>query len=261
MKMVAAAKLRRAQDRVHAARPYAAALEEVLGSLVTRIDPAHYPMLREPREMKKVIVIVLSGERGLCGSFNSNTFRAVEHFYANHPEWHSEMILVGKKSRDYFKHHPHPILKSYDGVFGDLKPEHAKAIAEDVVAPFERGEIQGVYIVYNEFVSMSVQRVTERRILPIDPGEFSGGHGVEYLYEPDEVSILNDLLPRYVQFQIWRILSESAASEHAARMTAMEGATRNAEEMIDSLTLVYNRTRQAAITKELIEIVSGSQAG
>jgi len=267
MKMVSAAKLRRAQDRVIAARPYARALREVLASVSSRVKEAQHPLLGT-REEKRVALLVVEGDKGLAGAFNANINRSVAALLAEKKEWESVTILpIGKRALDYWKRRPSPLApKTYPGIFARVEYSHAKEIADWLTAEFVEGRIDAAYSVYNEFKSVMSQIVRRDRILPISRSEAAlaeapaGGATTDYIYEPDPETILARLLPRYLEFVIFRMLLESAAAEHAARMTAMDSASRNAGELIDSLTLTYNRARQARITKELIEIVSGSAA-
>jgi F-type H+-transporting ATPase subunit gamma len=264
MKMVSAAKLRRAQDRVIAARPYAKALRDVLASVSSRVKEAQHPLLAS-REEKRVVLLVLEGDKGLAGAFNANVNRAVAALLAEKKEWESVTLLpVGKKAFDYWKRRPTPLTaKSYPGIFARVEYEHAKEIADFLTVEFVEGRIDAAYAVYNEFKSVVTQIVRRDRILPISRSETAVAEAAptaDYIYEPDPETILTKLLPRYVEFVIFRMLLESAAAEHGARMTAMESATKNAGEMIDSLSLIYNRARQARITRELIEIVSGASA-
>lgn len=264
MKMVSAAKLRRAQDRVIAARPYAKALRDVLASVSSRVKEAQHPLLAS-REEKRVVLLVLEGDKGLAGAFNANVNRAVAALLAEKKEWESVTLLpIGKKAFDYWKRRPTPLTaKSYPGIFARVEYEHAKEIADFLTIEFVEGRIDAAYAVYNEFKSVVTQVVRRDRILPISRSETAVAEAAptaDYIYEPDPETILAKLLPRYVEFVIFRMLLESAAAEHGARMTAMESATKNAGEMIDSLSLIYNRARQARITRELIEIVSGASA-
>jgi F-type H+-transporting ATPase subunit gamma len=265
MKMVAAAKLRRAQDRVVGARPYAALLGSVLASVRKHAGDLKHPLL-EAREEKRVLVMVVAGERGLCGAFNTNVNRATAHLIAAHPEWTEVRILpVGRKAVEFWKKRKHPLTeKTYAGIFDSLKYAHAKEIAGFISAEFLAEKIDAAYVVVNEFRSILSQVVVTRKLLPLAPGTpataAAEGPGVEYIYEPDAATILAWLLPRYLEFGIFRALAESAAAEMGARMTAMGSASKNAGELIDKLTLTYNRARQARITKELIEIVSGAAA-
>jgi F-type H+-transporting ATPase subunit gamma len=281
MKMVAAAKLRRAQDRLVGARPYAQLLGSVLASVSARAGATRHPLLREREEKdeRRVIVVPISGDRGLAGAFNTNVNRATAHLIASHPQWTEVRLLpVGRKSVDFWKRRKYPFTeKTYPGIFSDLKYAQAREIAAFLSKEFLEDRIDAAYVVVNEFRSILSQVVHTVRLLPLSPegdakkppakaaGEkASAGEGasneIDYLYEPDPETILAWLLPRFLEFAVFRALLESAAAEMGAKMTAMDAATKNAGEMIDKLTLTYNRARQARITKELIEIVSGAAA-
>jgi F-type H+-transporting ATPase subunit gamma len=263
MKMVAAARLRRAQERVIGARPYARLLSDVLASVAARAADVRYPLL-EVREEKRVIVVVVAGDRGLCGAFNTNVHRATAQLLAAHPEWTERRILaVGKKAVEFWKRRGLPLTeKSYSGIFATLSYAHAREIAGYLSGELLADRIDAVYIVANEFRSILSQVVHTARLLPLSAAAPVPAEAVttEYLYEPDPQTILTWLLPRYLEFTIFKALLESNAAEMGARMTAMDAASKNAGELIDSLTLTYNRARQARITKELIEIVSGAAA-
>jgi len=262
MKMVAAAKLRRAQERIFAARPFAGALSEVLASVAARVDIAKHPLLRQVETERKVLLLVVTADKGLCGAFNANANKAAMNTIRDHPEWENvELLAIGRKAIDFFKRRPYTMRRQAAQVFQALSPATAQEISKSVVEDFLSEEIDAVYVVYNEFRSIMSQIVRVVRLLPIER-EWKEGQAqpVEYLYEPGPEEILNELLPKHVEFQLYRILLESAAAEQGARMTAMESATKNASEMISHLTLNYNRIRQAAITKEIIEIVSGAAA-
>jgi F-type H+-transporting ATPase subunit gamma len=267
MKMVSAARLRRAQDRAIAARPYAKALREVRASVSSRVKEAKHPLLAA-REERRVALLVVEGDKGLAGAFNANVNRAVATLLAEKKEWESVTVLpIGKKAFDYWKRRSTQLApKSYPGIFARVEYAQAKEIADWLTAEFVEGRIDAAYVVFNEFRSVISQIVRRERLLPISRSEATlteataGAPATDYIYEPDPATILAKLLPRHLEFAIFRILLESAAAEHGARMTAMDAATRNAGDMIDSLTLTYNRARQARITKELIEIVSGAAA-
>jgi F-type H+-transporting ATPase subunit gamma len=263
MKMVAAAKLRRAQDRMFAARPYAAALREVLSSVATRVgeeEMAAHPLLKAQEE-HNVLLLIVTADKGLCGAFNSNIIRAAMNAMREH-QWASVQLLpIGRKALDYFRRRPIPIRSEATQVFQALSLGTAREIARELIEDFVEDKIDAVYAVYNEFKSIIAQNVRVERLLPIERDwEIAKTTTVDYLYEPNPQQILTDLLPKHIEFQLYRILLESAAAEQGARMTAMEAATKNASEMIDYLTLTYNRIRQASITKEIIEIVSGAAA-
>jgi len=277
MKMISASKLRRAQDRVVGARPFALQMQRVLNSLASRVDPASHPLLadREDTADSKILLIVVTADKGLCGGFNTNVIKAASGVInAGGPV---ELGLVGRKGRDFFKRRGFEIRVEEIGIFQRVKYADAKRIAEAAIDEFTSGRVSKVLIVYNEFKSVMQQRVTTEQLLPIpkaaiagsDPLETRGGQtppkapvtgDVDYIYEPGPAQILGDLLPKHIEIQVYRALLESAAAEHAARMTAMDAATKNSGEIIDTLTLYMNKVRQAAITREIIEVVSGAQA-
>lgn len=263
MKVVAAARLRRAQERIIEARPYADKMREVLQSLSLRTDPKTHPLLVR-REMKRVELLAITTDRGLCGSFNQNVIRRVERFLReNHTEYAEiSLTMVGRKGLDYFRRRQVPITRDYIGKFREIDYQMAAAIGKDLVEAYTGEAVDGVFLVYNEFRSPLIQQVVMKDLLPIEPLEVESDYyyPVEYIYEPPAEAILSELLPRYVEIQIYRALLESIAGEHGARMTAMGSATENAQEMIEKLTLVYNKARQSAITTEMLEIVGGAEA-
>jgi F-type H+-transporting ATPase subunit gamma len=262
MKMVAAARLRRAHERIIEARPYADKMREVLQSLSLRTDPTTHPLLKR-REMKRVELLAITTDRGLCGSFNQNVFRMVEQFIREKKTAYEEISLtvVGRKGLDYFRRRSVPIIREYAGRFREIDYPVAATIGKDLVEDYTNEAVDGVFLVYNEFRSPLVQRVMVKDLLPIEPLKVEPDYyAVEYIYEPSADAILSELLPRYVEVQIFRALLESLAGEHGARMTAMGAATENAQEMMEKLALVYNKARQSAITKEMMEIVGGVEA-
>jgi F-type H+-transporting ATPase subunit gamma len=260
MKMVAASRLRRAQEAILSSRPYAHKMLEVLSSLALRTSPQAHPLL-VTREPKRVDLLVVTSDRGLCGAFNSNIIRMAEQFMAQRPEWEFSLHLVGRKAADYFKRRDVNIRKISLNILADVSFPHAAAVGEDIVENYLGEDFDQVFMVYNEFKSAIQQQVIVEQLLPIRPMDISEDYfAVEYTFEPSEDAILEELLPRHINIQIFRVFLESVASEHGARMTAMEAASKNAGEMIEKLTLLFNRTRQAAITKELIEVVSGAEA-
>jgi F-type H+-transporting ATPase subunit gamma len=313
MQMVSAAKLRRAQERALAARPYGQMLTNVLKSLVSRVeiyDPVtgdiRHPLLLR-REEKRILLIVVSGEKGLAGAFNSNILKAAQRFIATKEDKEISILAVGRKSRDFFRRRygaegPIRVIGEQVGVLNRVPFSVAKHVADQVCDLYMHGQIDSVYLVYNEFKSVIAQRLVVDEILPIeqigeadirmaegmseedrkraieaaqragagiraaDTSEMDkraaqfGTAQVDYIYEQDPSELFRGLMPKYVGIQIYRAMMESEAAEHAARMTAMDSATNNASDMIDSLTLVMNRARQAKITKEIIEIVSGAAA-
>jgi F-type H+-transporting ATPase subunit gamma len=264
MKMISAARLRRAQERIFAARPYSAALRQVLASVAMRIEgPEDHPLLEE-RDEKKVLLVVVTADRGLCGAFNTNIIRAAQNAIKDHPNWESVKLLpIGRKGNDFFRRRSIPIRAEAVQIFQALTLEKAREIAGILIKDFTEKEVDAVYVQYNEFKSVIAQNVRLERLLPIERFEDTpepSAPMIDYLYEPSPEAILAELLPKHIEFQLYRILLESAAAEQGARMTAMEAATKNASDMIASLTLSYNRIRQASITKEIIEIVSGAAA-
>ncbi len=271
MKMVAAAKLKRAQDRILSARPYGHKMRGVVGNLSRRVNRSSHPLLQK-RDSKRVEVLVVTSDRGLCGGFNGNIVRKSVEFLRQCEErgLHVNLSVVGRKGRDYFRRRPWHIRQEWTGVFDRLSYEHAIDIGGDLTDNFTKGTFDELYVIYNEFKSAIQQRVIVEKLFPIDASsEFGAGTqaaegaevlGGSYLYEPEENELLAALLPKHFQTQAFRILLESSAAEQGARMAAMDGATRNAGELIKKVTLYYNKTRQAAITKELMDIVGGAEA-
>lgn len=271
MKMVAAAKLRRAQGALVSTRPYARKMNELLRHLVTKIDLSIHPLLKE-REVKRVLLVVVSGDRGMCGAFNGNVIKAaIDHINSQYQHLLKEpdgvrIVTVGKKSTDFFSKKNYNIYSKYTGIFGNLQFSNAQTIIQRVVDQYLKGEYDKVEVVYNEFKSVIQQRIVIEQVLPIPPeqiqeaGDSRSLAQVDYIYEPSISDMINVLLPKHLVFQLWRILLESSTSEEGARMTAMNNATENAKELISELTLSYNKERQASITKELLEIVSGAEA-
>ncbi|HEY0159272.1 MAG TPA: ATP synthase F1 subunit gamma [Thermoanaerobaculia bacterium] len=261
MKMVSAAKLRRAQERMMAARPYSAGLREVLQSLSARADFATHPLLQDREQENKVLLLVVTADRGLCGAFNANILRAAQNAMSEKGWQHVELLPIGRKAIEFFRRRTTPIRRQGAQVYQALSLDTAREIAQGLIDDFISGEFDAVYVLYNEFKSVIAQRVTLERMLPLPRVEADAdAPSIDYLYEPGPGQILSDLLPKHIEFQLYRVLLESAAAEQGARMTAMESATKNASEMISHLTLTYNRIRQASITKEIIEIVSGAAA-
>lgn len=258
MKMVAAARLRRAQERVHNARPYANQMLALLGSLAARTEQRAHPLLAE-RPVEKILLVLVTADRGLCGAFNANLIRAAESYLEAHRDRKVSLLAVGRKGRDFFRRHRIEILADYTNLFSRLEFTHAQEIAKQVIDLYTRQAVDAVDFIYNESKTVLTQRLTIERYLPIKPVQPAAGEAlIDYIYEEPAEEIFNALLPRYVEIEVYRALLESAASEFAARMTAMDAASSNAAEMIDTLTLHMNRVRQAAITKEIIEIVSGA---
>lgn len=261
MKLVAAARLRRAQDAILASRPYAESLERVIAELAARTDRESHDLLAE-REGKRVELIVLTSDRGLAGSFNAQITRHVGNMYAGElADSDVSLRVVGKKGNEYFKRRDVHI-ESFDSAPTPANAlELSRSMSGRLIEDFTKGHFDRVYLVYNRFRTAISQDVTAQQILPVIPSEYEGGDTpTDFLYEPSRAEVLDHLLPLYVQIQIYRAELESIASELGSRMSAMDGATRNAGEMIEKLSLQYNRARQAAITKELLEITSGAEA-
>jgi F-type H+-transporting ATPase subunit gamma len=273
MKMVAASKLRRATERITGARPYAQQMQRVLGSVASRVGTAVHPLLtvRELGPESKTLVIVVSADKGLCGSFNTNIIKAAGSYVLGSSQA-CVLGLVGRKGRDFFVRRGFTIAFDEIGIFQRLKYQDAQRIAQTAMDVFIKGEVDRVMLIYNEFRSVMSQRVIVDQLLPVARADVddAAAHApkadlhalslVDYLYEPSPQDIFNQLLPRYVEVQVYRALLESNAAFFAAQMTAMETATKNSAEMIGSLTLYMNKVRQAAITREIIEVVSGAQA-
>jgi F-type H+-transporting ATPase subunit gamma len=273
MKMVAAAKLRRAQERVVAARPYANTMMRMLGRLAARAGDYQHPLL-DPRGDEHYVVALVTADKGLCGGFNTNLIKAAQQFMREHADKKVDLVAVGRKGRDFYRRRPVTMLGEYLNLTArTVKHEDAAQIARDLMEMYtaEGSTIDRVYLIYNEFKSVLSQRVTVKQLLPIPTEGFAEGETesrpagqgdvlIDYIYEQPPAEIFGSLLPRYVETQVFYALLESVASEHGARMTAMDAASKNAGEVIDTLTLNMNRVRQASITREIIEVVSGAQA-
>jgi len=265
MKMVAASKLRRSQERMMNARPYADQMRRVLASVASRVDPSLHPLLveREPGAENRTLLIVVTGDKGLCGGFNTNVIKAAGVFIESNKA-PSTLGLVGRKGREFFVRRGFHAMFEQIGIFQNLKYEDAQTIATTAIDAFLGGQVDQVMLVYNEFKSVMTQRVVIDQLLPIARGDVEGGTPdtprTDYIYEPSAQAIFNELLPRYVEVQVYRALLESNAAFFAAQMTAMDTATKNSGEMIANLTLYMNKVRQAAITREIIEVVSGAEA-
>jgi len=266
--MVAAAKLRRAQEAIVAARPYSRKMKELLGQLVSHADSPAHPLLTS-REVKNVLLVVVTADRGLCGAFNSNLIKAAnDHIKRNYSHLLElpnalRIIAVGKKGFDYFTKREVKLYSKHVGVFSTLEFSTAQTTVREVTEGYLQGEFDKVEVIYNEFKSVISQKVVVEQFLPITPSVSSSTAPpttLDYIYEPSRKEILADLLPKHLNFQMWRVLLESNAAEQGAKMTAMSNATENAKELQRLLTLSYNKARQAGITKELLEIVSGAEA-
>ncbi|HEV8474802.1 MAG TPA: ATP synthase F1 subunit gamma [Methylomirabilota bacterium] len=264
MKLVAAAKLRRAQERILSARPYASKMAELLGNLVAGTDTADgasHPLL-EQREGPRRQIVIITADRGLAGAFNSNVLRNSLAFIRASNTTEVTLVVVGRKARDFYRRRPWSVKRDMLGFWDRLAYAHACELADYFMSQYLDNEVDEVHLVYNEFRSVAVQRPVRQQLLPIPrtEGEGQAGEAVDYIYEPSPAAILGDLLPRHVRMQVFRALMESLAGEYGARMTAMEAATKNAKEMIEILSIQYNKARQEKITKELLDIVGGAEA-
>jgi len=269
MQMVAAARLRKLQAALESARPYADKMEGVIQSLLAQVEGDVHPLMEQREGPRHLDLVVVSTDRGLCGGLNTNLFRRIRAFLGENENSYKaiSLDLVGRKSREFFKRRKVSIRQTRVNLFPAVpRFETAKALSEELVQSFLSGEVDEVGIFYNEFRSVMTQRVTFRSLLPLtgksrDEADQTQGVGIgNYLYEPGREFLLRSLLPRYVAVQLFRVLLEAQTSEFAARMTAMDSATSNAKEMMDRLTLTFNRARQAAITRELMDIVNGAEA-
>jgi len=264
MKMVAAAKLRRAQDAAVAARPYAEKLQSVLSNLAAREEADAHPLLSQ-RGTGRALVVLMTADRGLCGGFNANVSKEAERFIRANEQGYDDidLMIIGRKGRDFLKNRlGDKITKVYENITTEATYKTAQLIGQEVVEAYSEEKYDAVYVLYNAFQSAIVQNVTLEQVLPIQPKETDAADedGIDYIYEPDKAGVLSEILPKMVEVQFFRGLLESNASEQGARMSAMDSASRNASEMIGKLTLQYNRARQAAITKELMEIISGAES-
>jgi F-type H+-transporting ATPase subunit gamma len=261
VKMISAVKLRRAQDRVVASRPYGAMLRKVLenvaAALSTDDEAGNNPLLAR-RDEKRILLVLITSDMGKAGAFNANLIKGAQKFIAEHAGASVKMELIGRKGRDFFRKRGAEITGEYIGLAAKAKYEDAAGIARKTIEAYSKEEIDAVYLLYNEFKSMVAQKLTLTHVLPVEMPERA--EPVDYIFEQPPAEMLEALLPRYVEMELYRALLESGAAEHAARMVAMDAATSNAGEMIDKLTLYMNRVRQASITKEIIEVVSGAAA-
>jgi len=267
MKMVAASRLRRAQERIQSARPFANESLRVLNSLAARVDPTSHPLLDDRatrRANGKALLFVITADRGLAGSFNANAIKAAGTFVVEDPARQVALGLVGRRGRDFFARRGFEVRYEQVNLFQALEFDHARSIAAAAIEEFTKGEVDSVNLVYNEFKSVMTQRIVVERLLPIPRLQIESGPEagplIDYLYEPSPEELFATLLPRHVEVQVFRALLESNAAFYAAQMTAMDSASRNASDMIGQLTLYMNKVRQAAITREIIEVVSGAEA-
>lgn len=262
MKMIAASRLRKSQERILNARPYADETLRVLQNLASRTDPAAHPLLAV-REEQSALLVIITSDKGLCGSFNTNIIKAASQEILAAGGRRAVLALVGRKAREFFGRRGFPVVYERSHFFQHLAFDDAAAIAAVAIEEYTGGRVDAVYLVYNEFKSVLQQRIVTEKLLPIprrDMDEVNPAARVDYVYEPGPAALFEQMLPAYVRTEVWRALLESAAAENAARMTAMDAATKNATEMIDALTLYMNKVRQAGITNEIIEVVSGAEA-
>ena len=262
MKLVAASKLRKAQEAILDARPYAIKMMDVINHLAARCNSDLHPLL-DYREGKRTLLLIITSDKGLCGGFNGSIIRKTAQYLKDNDQNENSLIVAGKKGNDIFSNRPVTIIEDLVGSTKDFDYLKAQAIGGNLATMFSENKIDKVLVIYNEFKSVMQQEVIVEQLLPVVPEKMEQGKdsvAMDYIYEPDEETILNVLLKRYIADVVYRAFLESSASEHGARMTAMDSASRNAGEMIDGLTLTYNKARQAYITKELIEIVNGAEA-
>lgn len=265
MNMVAAAKLRGAQQNMERFHPYALKFKEFIGRLAAGVeDASQYSLLMPKEQVKKVELLLITADRGLCGSFNTNLIVSAERFIRAKQAEGIEVVLTnaGRKANDYFKRRKSGVRKAYTGLLNNVSYDDARRLGSEVIEQFETGEADEVYVIYSHFVNIVRQQATVVRLLPITPSAEEGGAGgsLEYLFEPSHQALLTDLLPNYIFVQILECLYQTSVGEHAARMAAMENATNNCKELVRTLTLTYNKARQAGITKELMDIVGGAEA-
>jgi len=258
MKMVAAANLRKAQDRIIKARPYANHVNDMLRTLKYKNSSNTHPLLADVKETGKTALIVVTSDRGLCGSFNFQIIKKALEYIKENPD--TDIICIGKKGYDFIKKRSDKIIKPYLNLFNEMNFSISKDVAQQIIELFLEQNYNKIEVLYNEFKSAIQQNIIVKQLLPIIPIESEELSKLDYLYEPDEDTIIEELGRKYVNVDVWRIMLESSAAEQGARMTAMDSATDNAAELIDMLTLTYNRARQAAITTEIIEIASGAEA-
>ncbi|NOZ09403.1 MAG: ATP synthase F1 subunit gamma [FCB group bacterium] len=258
MKMVAAAKLRKSQERMEQARPYALHLQQVIQNLLPDVEPASLPLL-DVRDVKRTALVIVSSDRGLAGSFNTNIIKKAHAEIDKLGKENVDLFCIGKKSRDFFKRRDYPIVEEHTDFWNELSFEHAIKFGNGIISHFLSREVDAVHVIYNEFKNVAVQILRHEILLPLT---FTDEQQVaaDRIYEPSKDEIVRSLVPRHLNVQMWKYLLESYASEQAARMVAMENATENAGEMISDLTLEFNKARQAAITTEMLEIVSGAEA-
>ncbi len=268
MKMVAASKLRRAQNAILKLRPYALKLQEILGDLTSSMDDDQQSEFSRQREAKRILIVAISSNRGLCGGFNANVIRATTHlihhvYQEEYQHGNLTLITIGRKVSEYFIKRDYPVTERLDQLFDGLSFDQTMPLADSLMAAFLKGEYDRILIVYNQFKNATTQKVVTEQYLPVLPSEISkqaNAHAIDYILEPPREVLTQELIPKILRIQLYKALLDSFASEHGARMTAMHQATDNAKELIKELQLSYNKARQAAITNEILEIVSGANA-
>ena len=258
MKMVAAAKMRRAQENMEKARPYSSSLSDIIRHLLPDVDREILPLL-QVRNVNRLAYVVVTSDKGLAGSFNSSALRKAQNEIDEFGKDNVDIFCIGKKARDYFKSRKYNILESHIEFWNDLNFNHAVKISNDIISHFISGNVDEIRVVYNEFLNVATQMVLTEKLVPLE-FESNGNQVADRLYEPSKDEIVKSLVPKHLNVQIWKYLLESYASEQAARMVAMENATSNSEDMIKDLQLEFNKARQASITTEMLEIVSGAEA-
>jgi F-type H+-transporting ATPase subunit gamma len=260
MEMVAVSRLKRAEERLRSARPYAETIQELMESLAPSLPQIEHPLVAK-RDPQRIAVVLITSDKGLCGAFNANIIHYANRFIEENSGKEIKLFLIGKKGYDFFSRRPYSIEYYLPQVSRDISPEEVKEISNSFVRGFEKGLYDEVYLFYTQFRTAMNTLPTQRRLLPIEsPGAESQQGAAEPIYEPSPEEIMNELLPRYIEVQVYKGLVESSASEHGSRMVSMKNATDNAEEMIKSLTLSYNKARQASITREIIEVTTASEA-
>ena len=261
MKMVAAARLRKAQQRIIAARPFANKMEELMTDVLRKMPAESKHPLSITKEGTKRVLLLVTSDKGLCGAFNTNLIREATRYIQRNGAENVQLFIVGRKGRDFFKRTGNPVVKEYVNIFNALGFQHAEIVTADLLAAYAGAGVVGVDLLYNEFKSVVQQRVVVKPLLPLTPNkEETSIARADFIYEPAKERLIDGLVARFLKAQVFRILLESAASELGARMSAMENATKNASELMESLSLTLNRTRQASITKEILEVVSGAEA-
>lgn len=260
MKMVSAAKMRRAVEAMNATRPYAVKIREVVENLSGRVDENTNPFMQAPEKVASIGLLIINSDRGLCGAFNSNIVRTVNSFKSAHPDKEIKLFVVGKNAFDFYKKRSLPIIEKWVTFGGKISYETAKIVSKRVTDSFLKGEFDELYVMYNEFKSTATQFPRTDKLLPLAFEKESEDTNLDYIFEPGSKELLDSLIPRFIDFTIYHCLLESAAGEHGARMVAMDNATRSADDMIKKLTLNYNKARQAAITTDLLDIVNGAEA-